>query len=164
MGMGKIKDAWPVWALVVAGVIVIALAFGQNKTEKDAVTFHDIFPEEQSQPKVAVSPQTGTGTSGTIAVDPVQSPAIVANTGHNTQNLSYAIQLYSFREQSRADSIVNKLKADGVPAYAQISDLGTKGTWYRVRVGSYKNADEAQAVLVALIKDHKDSIIVKDRK
>jgi cell division septation protein DedD len=156
MGLGKIKDAWPVWALVGAGVVVIVLAFSQNKTEKDAVTFQDIFPQEQS------SKTAGQSSAQPAASDPVKSPAIVANADHNQEQLSYAVQLYSFKEQFRADTMINQLRADGVPAYAQISDLGAKGTWYRVRVGSYKSADEAKAMLAELVKDHKDSIIVKE--
>ncbi len=163
MGFGKIKDAWPVWTLVIAGVVLIVLAFSQ-KTEKDAVTFQDIFPEDQTQARAAATQAAAQVQVAPGINDPVESPAIVANTEHNNPNLSYAVQLYSFQEQMRADTMVNKLKAEGVPAYAQISDLGNKGTWYRVRVGSYKSADEAKAMLVALIKDHKDSIIVKERK
>jgi cell division septation protein DedD len=160
MSLAKMKDAWPVWTLVIAGVVVIALAFGQNKTEKDAVTFQDIFSDDQM-------PKTSTGETAAapaVSDDPVQSPAIVAGSEHNQQQLSYAVQLYSFKEQARADTMINKLKAEGIPAYAQISDLGTKGTWYRVRVGSFGTPDEAKAMLSQLIKDHKDSIIVKDRK
>jgi cell division septation protein DedD len=159
MGWGKIKDAWPVWTLVIAGVVIIVLALSQNKPEKDAVTFQDIFPDDQTT-KTASPVSSGPA----VVADPVQSPAIVANADYSPQQLSYAVQLYSFKEQARADTMINTLKAEGIPAYAQISDLGTKGTWYRVRVGSYKTADEAKAMLSNLIKDHKDSIIVKDRK
>ena len=154
MGFGKIKDAWPVWTLVAAGVVVIILAFSQNKVEKDAVTLADIFPQEHA---------SKTDAQPAALADPVQSPAIVDNS-ESRQELSYAVQLYSFKDEFRADTMVKKLKADDIPAYAQISDLGAKGTWYRVRVGSYTTPDEAKAMLAKLIESHKDSIIVKEKK
>ena len=161
MGFGKIKNAWPVWTLVIAGVVVIALALSQNKTEKEAITFQDIFPTERSN-----HVQSGFAEVERNApnIDPVRSPAIVASPADNSQHISYAVQLYSFKEEFRADTVVTKLKGDGIPAYVQISDLGPKGTWYRVRVGSYTTPDEAKAMLAELSKEHKDSIIVKDKK
>jgi len=157
--MGKMKDAWPIWTLVIAGVIIIALAFSQNKVEKDAVTLQDIFPDDQA---VKINASRVAAAEAAVS-DPVISPAIVSNTDHESTP-SFAVQLYSFKDQIRADTMINKLKAEGVPAYAQISDLGVKGTWYRVRVGSYKTPEEAKAMLIKLQEEHKDSIIVKEKK
>ncbi len=159
MNFGKIKEAWPVWVLVAAGFAIIALAVTQNKVEKEAVTFQDIFPEDnEASSDAAAKPESAVTTA-----DPVQSPAIVANSDTGFK-VMYAVQLYSFKEKSRADAMVNALKTQGQPAYMQMSDLGNKGTWYRVRVGSYPTADEAKAMLSEISKEHKDSIIVKDKK
>ena len=151
MSVGKIKDAWPVWALVIAGVVIIVLAVTQNKVEKEAVTFQDIFPEEKG------------ASSDAAKSDPVKSPAIVANSDAGPQ-VMYAVQLYSFKDKMRADAMVNALKSQGKSAYMQMSDLGDKGTWYRVRVGSFATAEEAKALLAQISKEHKDSIIVKEKK
>lgn len=162
MSLGKIKEAWPVWVLVITGAAIIVLAVAQNKVEKEAVTFQDIFPEEKGTLSDAADNPAG-GASAVVMADPVQSPAIVANSDAGPK-VMYAVQLYSFKEKSRADTMVNTLKAQGKPAYMQMSDLGDKGTWYRVRVGSYATADEAKAMLAEISKEHKDSILVKEKK
>ena len=155
MGFGKMKNVWPVLLLVIVGVAVIAIAMKQNKVEKEAVTFQDMFAGTKAgKAYQAASDKTA---------DPVQSPAIVANSDASP-NVLYAVQLYSFKEKFRADTIVNSLKTAGVPAYMQMSDLGDRGTWYRVRVGSFKTAEEAQQLLTELKKEHQDSIVVKEKK
>lgn len=162
MASGKVKDAWPVWALVIAGVVIIFLAVNQNKVEKEAVDVAELLNNETSALSSYSPDPSGTKAAAVIA-DPVASPAIVATTETGSQ-VMYAIQLYSFKEQSRADAIANKLKDTGTPAYVQMSDLGDKGVWYRVRTGSFKTSAEAEAVLTEIRKEHKDSIVVKEKK
>ena len=162
MGSGAIKDAWPVWALVVAGVVIIVLAVNQNKVEKEAVAVSDLLSEEPA-PLASYSVDPSGSKAASAVEDPVSSPAIVASTETGSQ-VMYAIQLYSFKEQSRADSMIKKLKEDGLSAYVQMSDLGDKGVWYRVRTGSFQNSEKAQAMLAEIRKEHKDSIVVKEKK
>ena len=157
MGSGKKKNAWPVWALVIAGVAVIILAVQHNAVEKEAVTFQDILPAEESASSL------GDSKSAALTADPVQSPAIVANSGTG-MDMSYAVQLYSFKEKGRADAVVSALKTQGLPAYMQMSDLGVKGIWYRVRVGSYATGEEAKQMLAQISKEHQGGIIVKNKK
>lgn len=160
MNFGKIKEAWPVWVLVIAGFGIIALAVTQNQVEKEAVTFQDIFPEENGAPSGA---DDKAAMASSAMMDPVQSPAIVANSDSGFQ-VMYAVQLYSFKDKARADVMVNTLKSQGHPAYMQMSDLGAKGTWYRVRVGSFATAEEAKALLAEIGQEHQGSIVVKEKK
>lgn len=159
---GKIKDAWPVWALVAAGVVIIILTLNQSRVEKEAVAVSD-FLNQETTALSSYSADPGGANSTVVHEDPVTSPAIVANTEVGNQ-VSYAIQLYSFKEQSRADSIVKTLGSQGVNAYVQMSDLGDKGVWYRVRTGSFDTPEKAQAMLAVIRKEHKDSIVVKEKK
>lgn len=156
MNFGKIKDAWPVWVLVIAGVVIIILAVTQNKFEKEAVTFQDIFPTDKED-------SSDVDVKAATMMDPVQSPAIVANSDSGFK-VMYAVQLYSFKDKTRADAMLKALKDQGKDAYIQMSDLGDKGTWYRVRVGSFATAEEAKALLAEIGKEHKGSILVKEKK
>ena len=162
MGSGKIKDAWPIWALVVAGIVIIVLAVNQNKVEKESVAVSDLFSDEPA-PLSSYSVDASGSKAASAVEDPVSSPAIVASNDTGSQ-VMYAIQLYSFKEQSRADSMIKKLKENGLSAYVQMSDLGNKGVWYRVRTGSFTNPDKAKATLAEIRKEHKDSIVVKEKK
>lgn len=162
MGSGKTKSAWPIWALVIAGVLIIALAISQNKAEKDAVAVEDLV---KSQPSALASYSVDPSGSkaATATEDPVSSPAIVASPESGDQ-VMYAVQLYSFRDQNKADAATKALNASGISAYIQMSDLGDKGVWYRVRTGSFDAPEKAQAMLAEIRKLHKESIVVKDKK
>lgn len=162
MGSGPIKGAWPVWALVVAGIVIILIAVNQNKAEKDAVAVSDVFNQGTTALSSYNVDPSGSKAAAVLE-DPVVSPAIVASTDTGNQ-VMYAIQLYSFRDQTRADAMISKLKEAGVSAYVQMSDLGDKGVWYRVRTGSFDSQDRAQTMLGELRKEHKDSIVVKEKK
>jgi len=53
-------------------------------------------------------------------------------------------------------TLINK----GYPAYMTMSEIPGKGTWYRVRVGEFKDRKEAEKVLSRLSKDKIKGIIV----
>lgn len=162
MGSGKIKDAWPIWALVIAGVLVIILAVNQNKVEKEAVSVGE-FLNNDSRVLASYSVDPAGSKAAEALEDPVSSPAIVASPEPGNQ-VMYAIQLYSFKDQSKADAMSKTLNEGGIASYVQMSDLGDKGVWYRVRTGSFDAPEKAQAVLTEIRKQHKESIVVKEKK
>ncbi len=161
MGSGT-KNAWPIWTLVIAGIVIIVFAVTQNKTANDSVAVDDLI---RSQPGALSSYSVNSAGSKAAEVleDPVSSPAIVA-TPESGNQVMYAIQLYSFRDQTRADTMTKQLNEGGIPAYVQMSDLGDKGVWYRVRSGAFDAPEKAQAMLSEIRKLHKESIVVKDKK
>lgn len=160
MGSGTMKNAWPIWTLIIAGIVIIVFAVMQNKAANDAVAVDNLV---KSQP-AALSSYSATGSKAAeVTEDPVSSPAIVASPEPGNQ-VVYAIQLYSFRDQTKADAISKELNASGIPAYVQMSDLGDKGVWYRVRTGAFDAPEKAQAMLTEIRKLHKDSIVVKEKK
>jgi cell division protein FtsN len=62
---------------------------------------------------------------------------------HSGSSKRYAIQVASFSEKKGADQLAQKLKKKGLDSYVVAGDVPQKGKWYRVRVGSYSNRDEA---------------------
>ena len=75
---------------------------------------------------------------------------------------SFAVQVYSFKDKARADAAIEKLKAKGYKSYIMVSDLGARGVWYRVRVGSFGTEEEARTELDAITVDFKSGIIVTE--
>lgn len=71
------------------------------------------------------------------------------------------IQLASMKDGTAAERFVESLKKDGYPAYLSRIVIPDKGLWFRVRVGSYINREQAAPDLERLIQSQKKPILVK---
>jgi cell division septation protein DedD len=58
--------------------------------------------------------------------------------------LRYTIQVASHPDRQTAEDDVKRMKQSGFAAFIVQSELRGKGTWYRVRVGSFASRDEAE--------------------
>jgi cell division septation protein DedD len=54
------------------------------------------------------------------------------------------------------------IKEKGYPGYIMMSDLGARGVFYRVRVGSFATEEQARKNLEAVTRDFKSGIIVAE--
>lgn len=59
----------------------------------------------------------------------------------------YTIQIASYNERGMAEEEVRRMKKRGYAAFIVSSELPEKGTWYRVRVGSFSNRSAAERLL-----------------
>jgi cell division septation protein DedD len=67
----------------------------------------------------------------------------------------FTLQLSSFQDREEADAFLAMLKEAGFQAYVVEADVGGKGTFYRVRIGSYRSmeaANDARAELERVTK------------
>lgn len=69
--------------------------------------------------------------------------AVVANETSNAQG-HFALQAAAFPTQAGADEFAEKLKSAGVPTHVVSADLARRGRWFRVRVGRFNTAEDAQ--------------------
>ncbi|MGD9107108.1 MAG: FN3 associated domain-containing protein, partial [Desulfobacterales bacterium] len=74
-------------------------------------------------------------------------------------NGEWSIQLESLKNKTFADKAITKLKNEGYPAYYVTVTSPEKITWYKIRMGSFKDKAEAQRALKGL-KKYKDKAIV----
>ncbi len=61
-----------------------------------------------------------------------------------SSKLRYTIQVSSHQEKQDAEDEVRRMKQNGFAASVISSPLPGKGTWYRVRVGSFSNREAAE--------------------
>jgi cell division septation protein DedD len=54
------------------------------------------------------------------------------------------VQVGSFRDEDDARTLQEKLLKKDFAVFIQQADLGDKGTWYRVRVGPFADAETAR--------------------
>jgi cell division septation protein DedD len=74
------------------------------------------------------------------------TPAPVARPPAPAAAGSFAIQVGAFKDRAGADSMMNRLKGKGLPAYVQPASGGL----FNVRVGSYASRGDAEQVQVRL--------------
>jgi cell division protein FtsN len=72
----------------------------------------------------------------------------------------FTVQTASGKEKKSAEKTVKILTGKGYPAYVAVSEIPGKGTWYRVRIGEYRERKEAEKLLSKLGKDKIKGIIV----
>jgi cell division septation protein DedD len=80
---------------------------------------------------------------------------VAANTG------GFTIQVASLKDPAAADRLVADLKQKGYPAHLAQITMADKGTWYRIRVGRYKNRYQAAADMDRLKRSGNKPILVQ---
>jgi cell division septation protein DedD len=91
-------------------------------------------------------------------------PATSTETPKRTQPAApegkLTIQVASLKDGAAAKRIVENLKSKGYPAYLSRTVIPEKGLWFRVRVGSYRDREQAAADMARLTRDRKKPILV----
>ncbi len=158
MAADKSKEMWLIVALVVVAGVFAVMSFTKDKPKASSATSGDVLADKTPSPlKQDHTPEDQAAVTA-MKVKPaiVEAPKVIPS------SLSFAVQVYSFKDKARADAALEKLKAKGYKAYVMISDLGARGIWYRVRVGSFANEVEAKDSLDAIIAEFKSGIIVTE--
>ncbi|HKQ07340.1 MAG TPA: SPOR domain-containing protein [Blastocatellia bacterium] len=90
-------------------------------------------------PPAQTPPATSSASAG---AQPETSPA-PAGQAIDSQ-LKHTLQVMASKDEGEATSMVARLKSAGLPAYVVRADLGSRGVWYRVRIGGFATQEEAQ--------------------
>ncbi len=153
----QFKGIWLVITLIAAGVVIFSLTILGEKPKPQGVELKEIFKQEA--PAVVSDAQPVQVPE--VQKDPVASPAIVSDNDMGKET-GFAVQVYSFQDKNRADIALEALKNNGYAnAYMIISNLGEKGTWYRVRIGNLSDDATAQAMLEKIRLNYNSGFIVK---
>jgi len=89
-----------------------------------------------------------------VAPKPAPAPTAVATTAPATAGGKLAVQVGAFNTRKEADTLAKKLSGRGYAVYV-MNPLGDGKKVYRVRVGNYATADEAQRVSAKLTSQEK---------
>jgi hypothetical protein len=118
------------------------------------------IPKENSKPlsNITVSKPKNTLVSRKTATFRKNKP--VAFIKSAKENNTFTIQVAALKDSKIADNMVAKLKAKGYPAYKSMGKIPEKGIFYRVRIGSYKNREEAGSTFNQLKKQNMEAMIV----
>jgi cell division septation protein DedD len=79
-----------------------------------------------------------------VKKQPVVAKKEPKTTSAPQSKVRYALQLASYQERGMAEEDVKKMKKQGYAAFIVTSQLPDKGTWYRVRLGSFSNKASAE--------------------
>jgi len=108
----------------------------------------------ENQKKVAPPPEKKT--------EPVKSKEVPKLASVNSETAGgFTIQVAALKEAKYADAKVAELIRKGYPAYRTTSTVPNQGTWYRVRIGSFKDKMEAFRMMDRLKKEKINGIIVR---
>jgi len=73
----------------------------------------------------------------------------------------FTIQVAAVKDARTAAKLVDQLRLKGYPAYQEVAWLKNKGTWYRIRIGSFFDSADAKAILEKLRKEKHSPILVR---
>ena len=164
----KKNEVLSIIVLVIAAVVFAVMAFTRTtcplKTPAQDVLADKPLADKPLAGKPVIDgikpAHSEADQAGVAAVKPVA--AVVTAPLVLPFKASFAVQVYSFKDKARADAALEKLKAKGFKAYIMVSDLGVRGVWYRVRVGSFGTEDEARAAREAITVNFKSGVIVTE--
>jgi len=113
-------------------------------------------PSEPAQPIQSQEPSTASDAPAVAQAQPeqklVRDSGVAGENGASESGASgagnaqgrFALQAASFPTQAGADELAQKLRSAGVPSYVVSADLARRGRWFRVRVGRFNSAEDAQ--------------------
>ena len=121
-------------------------------------------PELKAVPKAAPEPAP---TVVTVAPKATTPPPVSASKSVDKKKEkiaagAYTLQVAAFSKKPMAEELSNRLSGSGFKSYLVEVDLGSKGTWWRVRVGHYPSEHAAKWARLDLVKEGLSPIVVHD--
>ena len=116
---------------------------GSPPSKKDDLTFFKTL-KDKKEGNVALKPKKEMAAAKPKSAPQAVKTSMKPSGVHSVSSGRYAIQVASFSEKKGADVLAQKLKKKGFNSYVVAGEIPQKGRWYRVRVGSYPNRDEAK--------------------
>lgn len=107
----------------------------------ETFTFYDTLEQRNTPPSgfpaTVTKPPTGSPPSAAPAPDAgVVSP--------KKPSPGFTVQITSIRDRATAEALAGRLRRKGYPAFTLPHSIPKRGTWYRVRVGHFKQREAAQ--------------------
>ena len=109
----------------------------------------DVKPDVKSDKPVAKAPEGDKPVTKPDDAKPVEE-----------KKPKYTLQLSSFQDKAEADAFLSSVKASGYQAYVTEASVAGKGTFYRVRMGTYKSIEAANDAKAEFEKSSKKSASV----
>ena len=113
-----------------------------------------VEPREAAKPKPAPVQATAAPAPVAPAPKPTPAPAAAATAVPASAGGAIAVQVGAFATRKEADSLARKLSGRGYAVYV-MNPVDDGKNVYRVRVGNYSTADEAQRVSARLTQQEK---------
>jgi len=122
-------------------------SFKTSRTEGDKTihqfTFYDNLPKDSETPLVKETKKApAKNKKNRSAAKKAKAKEKRVEKSIVTQR--YTIQLGSFQQKEKAYALQNKLKKQGYLVHVTPQKIENRGTWYRVRMGSFTSPKEAQ--------------------
>jgi D-alanyl-D-alanine carboxypeptidase (penicillin-binding protein 5/6) len=140
-----------VGAVVRNGVTLIVSILGSRDQWGDTKKLLEYGFDNYQTLQAATQPAGKTATSEPVSSHPerISEPMVAPQEQEDDQLKSfegYVLQIGSFRERDRADSLLKQFSADGFEVFVEKISLTGGQTAYRVRVGPYAELLEAQEI------------------
>lgn len=95
---------------------------------------------ETQRPDAPTQPSTTSGEREAA----ISQTAEMSSPSEGEAHGLFSLQAAAFATQGGADEFAEKLKQAGLPSYVEPADIARRGRWFRVRVGRFNGAEEAQ--------------------
>lgn len=113
-----------------------------NKGEEAPGQTRPVEKVEQQKGERKKAPEVERKSTAKAAVEVKKRPSTLERAAVKSGKV-YTVQVGSFRDWSKAMALKRKLLKAGYRAYATQTGDSAKGTWFKVRVGNFKNKSEA---------------------
>ncbi len=145
----------PIAIGVLAALVIIAYFALKPPAEKPQEQISVATPELSAQPTDASPTVAAPADAQPPATAPASDEATTAPASAQTAPTQdaatdeggtkwrYSLQAMASQNEAEAKQFAEKLVRAGVPAYVVSTELGKRGKWHRVRVGSFITTDEA---------------------
>ena len=127
-----------------------------------APAFHPL-EKKMLEPHKAAAPKPAEPVVGQ-APAPAEKKTTEPPKAAAVQTGDFVLQLGAYREEETAQTVIQRLSGKGYQAQVMTKDLPAKGgKWYRVRIGRFKNREEAEKMAKRLEQDGFQSIIIGNK-
>jgi len=111
--------------------------------------------------RTAGKTETGIQRKTAVSKKDIQDSSPVGGKRVSTEG-SFTLQVASLKDLSKAENVVSLLKKKGFMAYTVTAHVSGKGTYHRVRVGRFKDRNDARETASKLRAENYAPIVIRE--